>query len=69
MSPDKDIAMLHFQCQNSDCAKQSHVRDISWYNGQHVVECVHCRQWHELRQLDSADGAPIQFEVVGLLDL
>ena len=60
--------MQHFRCKNDGCGKQSDVRDINWFNGKHVVECIHCRQWHELQQLDTAEGGLLQFEVLGLLD-
>ena len=45
----------------------SSVRSIEWYDGQHPIECEHCRCYHALRQVDTEDGAPIQFEVDGLV--
>ena len=59
--------MQTYECMNPDCAKFSQVREINWHDGKHVIECEHCRQWHVLRQLDTPEGAPIQFELVGLL--
>ena len=59
--------MQTFRCLNSLCGKNSAVRSIEWYDGQHLVECEHCRCYHALRQVDSEEGAPIQFEVEGLV--
>ena len=58
---------MTFQCLNDRCGKQSSVRSIDWYDGQHITECEHCRAWHALRQLQTAAGEPLQFEVVGLV--
>jgi hypothetical protein len=52
---------------NIDCGKESPVRDINWYDDQHIVECQHCRQYHALRLLSTEEGA-LLFEVVGLID-
>ena len=61
--------MQKFRCLNEDCGKQSSVRTIDWYAGQHVTECEHCREWHVLEQIPTDEGAPLQFEVTGLLDV
>ena len=60
--------MQTFRCLNSACGRDSPVRSIDWYDGQHIVECQHCRQFHALRLLDSEEGPPIQFEVTGLVN-
>ena len=59
--------METFRCLNIDCGKESPVRDINWYDDQHIVECQHCRQYHALRLLSTEEGA-LLFEVVGLIN-
>ncbi len=59
--------MQTFRCLNPSCGKDSLVRNIEWYDEQHIVECQHCRQYHALRQLSVENGAPLQFEIVGLV--
>ena len=43
------------------------MRDVEWYAGKYVVECLHCCEWHELRRLETTRGVRMQFEVVRLL--
>jgi hypothetical protein len=59
---------MQFQCLNDRCGKLSAVRSIDWYDGQHITECEHCREWHALQQLPTDVGEPIQFEVTGLIN-
>jgi hypothetical protein len=54
-----------FKCQNADCGKSSPVRDVEWFKGTHVVECPHCGEWNQIRQVATPCGE--QFEVVGLV--
>ena len=61
------VEMQTFRCLNSSCGEESAVRSIEWYDDQHVVQCQHCSQYHALRQLSNPAGAPIQFEIVGLI--
>ena len=60
---------MQFKCRNPDCEKYSAVRNINWFDGGHIVECEHCNSVHELRQIPTPQDAPIQFEIVGLLEL
>ena len=61
--------MQGFRCMNSRCGMESPLRSIEWFDDQHVVECMHCRQFHALRQIETDEGEPIQFEVVGLVNV
>lgn len=61
--------MQGFRCMNSRCGLESPLRSIEWFDDQHVVECVHCRQFHALRQINTEEDEPIQFEVVGLVNV
>jgi hypothetical protein len=47
---------MQFQCLNDRCGKLSAVRSIDWYDGQHITECEHCREWHALQQLQNGRG-------------
>lgn len=57
-----------FGCMSDDCGKTSPLRYVEWYSGKYVIECPHCCQWHELRRLETPRGAPMQFEIVGMLE-
>jgi hypothetical protein len=65
---DKAADTQEFGCMNVYCGKTSPVDDVEWYAGKYVVECPHCCQWHELRQLVTPRGVPIRFEVVRVLE-
>ena len=60
--------MRTFQCLNVDCEEESPVGAIDWIDDQHVTECWLCGQVHALKQLPAEDGAPIRFDVAGLID-
>ena len=60
--------MAQFRCLNDRCGKLSAVRGIDWYDGQHIVECEHCREPHALEQLPTPEGSPLQFTVAGLIN-
>jgi len=59
--------MKSFLCKR--CAKQSKVSGIQQHDGIPYVVCEHCGTKNKLLQLPTPQGAPLQFEVAGIIDV
>ena len=56
-----------FQCKNTDCNKVSQLNGIEQTDGHNYVVCEHCQSKNEIAALPKIEGAPLNFEVIGLL--
>jgi transcription elongation factor Elf1 len=57
-----------FTCKNSKCNKTSAVRGIQQSDGIQFVVCEYCGAKNKLMALPRKEGAPIEFEVISLVD-
>lgn len=58
--------MNSFTCKR--CGKQSKSSGIEQTNGVNYIVCQHCKAKNKLVQLPTIQGAPLQFEVGGVLE-
>lgn len=58
--------MQSFICKK--CSKKSKVKGIEQNDGKAFVVCEHCSEKNKLHQLPTCLGAPLQFEIISLIE-
>lgn len=59
--------MQTFMCKSASCGKKSNLKRIVQSDDPPYVECEHCGAKNEIKALPTPDGAPMEFEVIGIL--